>query len=95
MADKSLNRTELVAAVAAESGQSQVAVNGAVDAIFAVLATSVGEGTKVSISARLAVERTHRSARTGRNPRGRPARPSRSRRATAEGFGRKQAQGCR
>jgi DNA-binding protein HU-beta len=68
MADKSLNRTEFVAAVAAESGQSQAAVNGVVDAFFAVLATSVGEGTKVSIPGWIAVERTHRSARTGRNP---------------------------
>jgi len=68
MADKSLNRTELVAAVAAESGQSQAAVNGVVDALFAVLATSVGEGTKVSIPGWLAVERTHRAARAGRNP---------------------------
>ncbi len=38
MADKSLNRTELVAAVAAESGQSQAAVNGVLDALFAALA---------------------------------------------------------
>ena len=68
MADKSLNRTEFVAAVAAESGQSQAAVNGVVDAIFAVLSTTVKEGTKVSIPGWLAVERTHRSARTGRNP---------------------------
>ncbi|MBK0297114.1 integration host factor, partial [Bacillus sp. S34] len=34
MADKSLNRTELVAAVAQESGQSQATVNGVVDALF-------------------------------------------------------------
>lgn len=68
MADKSLNRTELVAAVAAESGQTQAAVNGVVDALFAVLAKSVGEGTKVSIPGWLAVERTHRAARAGRNP---------------------------
>ena len=68
MADKSLNRTEFVAAVAAESGQSQAAVNGVVDSIFAVLASSVGEGTKVSIPGWLSVERTHRAARTGRNP---------------------------
>ncbi len=68
MADKSLNRTEFVAAVAAESGQSQATVNGVVDAIFSVLASSVGEGTKVSIPGWLAVERTHRAARTGRNP---------------------------
>jgi DNA-binding protein HU-beta len=68
MADKSLNRTELVAAVAAESGQSQATVNGVFDALFSVLATSVGEGTKVSIPGWLAVERTHRAARAGRNP---------------------------
>jgi DNA-binding protein HU-beta len=68
MADKSLNRTEFVAAVAAESGQSQAAVNGVVEAFFAVLATSLGEGTKVSIPGWMAVERTHRAARAGRNP---------------------------
>jgi len=68
MADKSLNRTEFVAAVAAESGQSQAAVNGVVDAFFAVLSKSVSEGTKVSIPGWMAAERTHRAARTGRNP---------------------------
>ncbi|WP_213815300.1 HU family DNA-binding protein [Glaciihabitans sp. dw_435] len=68
MADKSLNRTELVAAVAAESGQSQATVNGILDALFSTLATSVNEGTKVTIPGWLAVERTHRAARAGRNP---------------------------
>ena len=68
MADKSLNRTELVAAVAAESGQSQAAVSGVVDALFSVLATSVGDGIKVSIPGWLSFERTHRAARAGRNP---------------------------
>ncbi|CAN5280665.1 HU family DNA-binding protein [soil metagenome] len=68
MADKSLNRTELVAAIAASSGQSQVVVSSVLDSLFDTLATSVGEGTKVSIPGWLAVERTHRAARTGRNP---------------------------
>ena len=68
MADKSLNRTELVAAVAAESGQSQATVNGILDALFSTLSTSVAEGTKVTIPGWLAVERTHRAARAGRNP---------------------------
>ncbi|MBN9239342.1 MAG: DNA-binding protein [Micrococcales bacterium 70-64] len=68
MADKSLNRTEFVAAVAAESGQSQAAVSTVVDAFFAVLSKSVAEGTKVSIPGWLAAERTSRAARTGRNP---------------------------
>ncbi|MEO6115390.1 MAG: HU family DNA-binding protein [Pseudolysinimonas sp.] len=68
MADKTLNKNDLVAAVAADSGQSQAAVSGVVDALFAVLAKSVGEGTKVSIPGWLSVERTHRAAREGRNP---------------------------
>ena len=68
MADKSLNRTEFVAAVAAESGQSTAVVAGVVDAFFAVLASNVGDGTKVAIPGWLTVERNHRAARTGRNP---------------------------
>lgn len=68
MADKSLNRTELVAAIAAASGQSQTTVSGVLDSLFSVLASSVGEGTKVSIPGWLSVERIHRAARTGRNP---------------------------
>ena len=62
MADKSLNRTELVAAVAAESGQSQAAVNSVLDAFFNTLAKSVHDGTKVTIPGWLSVERTHRAA---------------------------------
>ncbi len=68
MADKSLNKTEFVAAVAAESGQTTAAVNSVVDGIFAVLSQSVSEGTKVSLPGWLSVERTARAARTGRNP---------------------------
>jgi DNA-binding protein HU-beta len=68
MADKSLNRNEFVAEVAAESGQSTAVVGGVVDAFFAVLAKSVGEGTKVAIPGWLTVEQNHRAARTGRNP---------------------------
>ncbi|MDH6182436.1 DNA-binding protein HU-beta [Microbacteriaceae bacterium SG_E_30_P1] len=68
MADKSLNRTEFVAAVAAESGQSQAAVNTVLDSIFSVLSSSVADGTKVSIPGWISVERTARAARAGRNP---------------------------
>ena len=68
MADKSLNKTELVAAIAAETGSSQASVSGVVDSLFGILAKSVGEGTKVSIPGWLSVERTHRAAREGRNP---------------------------
>jgi len=68
MADKSLNKTELVAAVAAASGQTQASVNEVLDALFSTLADSVASGTKVTIPGWLAVERTSRAARTGRNP---------------------------
>lgn len=68
MADKSLNKTELVAKIASETGQSQAAVSGVLDNLFAVLADSVSNGVKVSIPGWLAVERTSRAARTGRNP---------------------------
>ncbi len=68
MADKTLNKNDLVAAIAADSGQSQAAVSGVLDSLFAILAKSVGEGTKVSIPGWLSVERTHRAAREGRNP---------------------------
>lgn len=68
MADKSLNRTELVAAIAAHTGQSQVAVNGTLDALFETIAKTVGGGGKVSIPGWLSAERTHRAARMGRNP---------------------------
>ena len=68
MADKSLNKTELVAKIAASTGQSQATVDGVLNGLFEALAQSVGSGTKVSIPGWLAVERTHRAARTGRNP---------------------------
>ena len=68
MADKSLNRSEFVAAVAAESGQSTAVVGSVVDGVFAVLSQTLSEGTKVSIPGWLSVERTSRAARTGRNP---------------------------
>ncbi|RZS63510.1 DNA-binding protein HU-beta [Agromyces ramosus] len=68
MADKSLNKTELVAKIAASTGQSQATVDAVLGGLFDALSESVGSGTKVSIPGWLAVERTHRAARTGRNP---------------------------
>jgi DNA-binding protein HU-beta len=67
MAD-TLNKTDLVAAIAAESGQSQAAVSGVVDAFFAIVSKNVGNGVKVAIPGWISFEQTHRAARTGRNP---------------------------
>ncbi|GAB3847934.1 HU family DNA-binding protein [Nesterenkonia populi] len=63
-----LNRSELVAAVAEKSGNSQAAVNGVLDAVFEVFSEEVSSGSKVSVPGWLSVERTERAARTGRNP---------------------------
>ncbi|HEU5224124.1 MAG TPA: HU family DNA-binding protein [Candidatus Lumbricidophila sp.] len=68
MADKSLNKTDLVAKIAASTGQTQASVDAVIGALFDTLAASVASGTKVSIPGWLSVERTSRAARTGRNP---------------------------
>ncbi|BDZ64554.1 DNA-binding protein HU 1 [Agromyces rhizosphaerae] len=68
MADKSLNKTDLVAKIAADTDLSQAAVDKVLGSLFDVIAESVASDTKVSIPGWLAVERTHRAARTGRNP---------------------------
>ena len=63
-----MNRSELVAAVAAKTENSQVAVNGVLDAVFEIFVDQISQGEKVTIPGYLAVERTDRAARTGRNP---------------------------
>ncbi|GHD02487.1 HU family DNA-binding protein [Zhihengliuella salsuginis] len=63
-----MNRSELVAAVAEKTGNSQVAVNGVLDSVFDVFVEQISKGEKVSIPGWMAVERTDRAARTGRNP---------------------------
>ncbi|KAB1662403.1 integration host factor [Pseudoclavibacter chungangensis] len=68
MADKTVNKTELVASIAAETGQSQAAVSGVLDALFAQLAANVAKDVKVTIPGWISVEQTARAARTGRNP---------------------------
>ena len=93
MADKTLNKNDLVAAVAADSGQSQATVSGVVDAFFATLAKSVGEGTKVSIPGWLASSARTAPLATAATRDGR-RHPDR-RRLRRQGLRRQQAQGCR
>ncbi|MCD7101377.1 HU family DNA-binding protein [Pseudoclavibacter sp. 13-3] len=68
MADNTLNRSELVAEVANKTGETQAAVNGVLDAVFATVSENIANGVKVSVPGWLSVERTNRAARTGRNP---------------------------
>lgn len=65
----SLNKTELVAKIAAETGQSQASVSNVLDGLFSAVAETVAKGGKVSIPGWLSFESATTSARTGRNPR--------------------------
>jgi DNA-binding protein HU-beta len=63
-----MNRSELVAAIAAHTGQSQTSVNAVLDALFTTVAGEVAKGNKVTIPGWVAFDRTNRAARQGRNP---------------------------
>lgn len=63
-----MNKSELVAAVAARSEQTQKDVDDTISALFEVVAEAIGKGEKVSIPGWISFEQTDRSARTGRNP---------------------------
>ncbi len=63
-----LNKTDLVAKIAASTGESQASVGRVLDGLFAALEGAVKSGDKVTIPGWLSVEKTHRAARTGRNP---------------------------
>ncbi len=63
-----MNKSELVAAVAARADQTQTDVDETINALFEVVAEAVGKGEKVTIPGWISFEQTQRSARTGRNP---------------------------
>ena len=63
-----MNKSELVAAVASHTGESQAAVGRVIDAMFHTIAASIKKGDKVTIPGYLSVDKGYRKARTGRNP---------------------------
>ncbi|MGY6500151.1 MAG: HU family DNA-binding protein [Acidimicrobiales bacterium] len=63
-----MNKSELVAAVAARTDQTQTDVDETIKALFEVVAEAIGKGDKVTIPGWISFEQTDRSARTGRNP---------------------------
>ena len=65
----SVNRTELIAAIADRSGLSKSDADKAIAALQEVLVDSLSKGEAVKITGLLSVERTERAARKGRNPR--------------------------
>ena len=64
----SVNRTELIAAIAEKAGLTKTAAV-ALGAFQDVLVENVAKGETVKITGLMGVERVERAARTGRNPR--------------------------
>ncbi|AHU89248.1 HU family DNA-binding protein [Trueperella pyogenes] len=65
----SLNRTELIAKIAEESGLTKTDADKAISALQNVLVDALAAGEAVKITGLMSVERTERAARKGRNPR--------------------------
>ena len=65
----SLNKSELVSAIAEKSGLKKADAENALNAFQEVLVESLANGEAVKVTGLLSVERVERAARTGRNPR--------------------------
>ena len=65
----SLNRSDLVSAIAAKADLTKADADKAVAALQEVLIESLAAGEAVQVTGLLSVERVERAARTGRNPR--------------------------
>lgn len=63
-----MNKSELIDAVVASTGESKRVVGGVVDALIDQVQNNVKNGEKVTLPGFGTFERRHRAARTGRNP---------------------------
>ena len=63
-----MNKAELVAAVAAKTGETKKAAEASVDAIVSVIKEALMEGDKVQLVGFGSFEVRKRAARKGRNP---------------------------
>ncbi len=64
-----MNKSELVKAVATQSGQTQAQVGETVDALLGVITDQLKSGEQVILAGFGTFKAKHREARTGRNPR--------------------------
>ena len=64
----SVNRTQLVAAIAEKANITKVQADAALAAFQEVLTESLTKGEAVKVTGLFSVERVERAARTGRNP---------------------------
>ena len=65
----SVNRTEMVAAIAEKAKLTKAQADAALAAFQEVITESLAKGEPVKITGLLSIERVERAARTGRNPR--------------------------
>lgn len=65
----SLNRSDLVSAIAGKADLTKADADKALAALQEVLVESLTNGEAVKVTGLLSVERVERAARTGRNPR--------------------------
>ena len=64
-----MNKTELIAKVAADTDLTKKDAAAAVESVLAAITDTVAAGDKVSLTGFGIFESKHREARTGRNPR--------------------------
>jgi len=69
MEDKTMNKTELIAAVAEKAGLSKKDAEKAVEAVVASIKDSLAAGDKVQLVGFGVFDVKERAERTGRNPR--------------------------
>lgn len=63
-----MNKSELVDAVASDTGVSKKDVTAVIDGFFSTVCATVEKGEKVTVPGMLTVEQVERKARTGFNP---------------------------
>jgi len=63
-----MNKTELIAAIAADTGLTKTDAEKVVNSLIAVVTKSVKKGEKITVPGFVTISKEKRSARTGRNP---------------------------
>jgi nucleoid DNA-binding protein len=63
-----MNKTELITALADQTGQTKAEVTGTLDALLETIGASLAQGGKLQLTGFGSFETQHRAARAGRNP---------------------------
>lgn len=64
-----INRTELVSAIAEQSGLTKTQVDQALSGFQTVVTEALKKGESIRLTGLMSIDRVQRAARTGRNPR--------------------------